>query len=402
MLDLSRNRSRRFCSTACSNRNAVAAYRARQAGAWRSTRTSSEAYTRTGRLPVGAHAPRPWVCCMDAGRATRVAARRPGPDRPGVADRRRPPRPPTSRRSRRTRTSDRVRSDAARPLDPGRTGPPGPREAKEAEAERDVARRVDLAPRSRPAPPRPDGQRGRAAGAPAGWRSSTPASASVLRTYDEARVARRRRGVRGRGTPRRARRGREAAKAAAAALPGRSRADDVGGRPSPTRASQIGALGLRALRRRRRRPRPGRDRARGDGPEPSPTRWRRPSSRGNGCGERPSPSRRPTSERAGQARGVASSAGARRSVGPRPGARRRAHGPSPARGRPCWPTRRCVTRTAGGYDGALCASRCLRARRSSTSTTGVTAAATGPRCTPGTTSPPRAARRCWPSTTAPW
>ncbi len=33
VLDLSRNRSRRFCSTACSNRNAVAAYRARQAGA---------------------------------------------------------------------------------------------------------------------------------------------------------------------------------------------------------------------------------------------------------------------------------------------------------------------------------------------------------------------------------
>lgn len=30
VLDLSRNRSRRFCSTTCSNRNAVAAYRARQ------------------------------------------------------------------------------------------------------------------------------------------------------------------------------------------------------------------------------------------------------------------------------------------------------------------------------------------------------------------------------------
>jgi len=29
VLDLSRNRSRRFCSTACGNRNAVAAYRAR-------------------------------------------------------------------------------------------------------------------------------------------------------------------------------------------------------------------------------------------------------------------------------------------------------------------------------------------------------------------------------------
>ena len=33
VLDLSRNRSRRFCSTSCGNRNAVAAYRARQAGA---------------------------------------------------------------------------------------------------------------------------------------------------------------------------------------------------------------------------------------------------------------------------------------------------------------------------------------------------------------------------------
>ncbi|WP_141013897.1 CGNR zinc finger domain-containing protein [Nocardioides sambongensis] len=32
VVDLSRNRSRRFCSTACGNRNAVAAYRARQAG----------------------------------------------------------------------------------------------------------------------------------------------------------------------------------------------------------------------------------------------------------------------------------------------------------------------------------------------------------------------------------
>ncbi len=31
VLDLSRNRSKRFCSTACGNRNAVAAYRARQA-----------------------------------------------------------------------------------------------------------------------------------------------------------------------------------------------------------------------------------------------------------------------------------------------------------------------------------------------------------------------------------
>lgn len=31
VLDLSRNRSRRFCSTACGNRNAVAAYRTRQA-----------------------------------------------------------------------------------------------------------------------------------------------------------------------------------------------------------------------------------------------------------------------------------------------------------------------------------------------------------------------------------
>jgi predicted RNA-binding Zn ribbon-like protein len=33
VLDLSRNRSRRYCSTACGNRNAVAAYRARQAAA---------------------------------------------------------------------------------------------------------------------------------------------------------------------------------------------------------------------------------------------------------------------------------------------------------------------------------------------------------------------------------
>lgn len=32
VLDLSRNRSRRYCSTACGNRNAVAAYRARRAG----------------------------------------------------------------------------------------------------------------------------------------------------------------------------------------------------------------------------------------------------------------------------------------------------------------------------------------------------------------------------------
>ena len=31
VLDLSRNRSRRYCSTACGNRNAVAAYRARRA-----------------------------------------------------------------------------------------------------------------------------------------------------------------------------------------------------------------------------------------------------------------------------------------------------------------------------------------------------------------------------------
>ena len=33
VLDLSRNRSRKFCSTACGNRNAVAAYRARKASA---------------------------------------------------------------------------------------------------------------------------------------------------------------------------------------------------------------------------------------------------------------------------------------------------------------------------------------------------------------------------------
>lgn len=32
VLDLSRNRSKRFCSLTCGNRNAVAAYRARQAG----------------------------------------------------------------------------------------------------------------------------------------------------------------------------------------------------------------------------------------------------------------------------------------------------------------------------------------------------------------------------------
>lgn len=32
VLDLSRNRSRRFCSTTCGNRNAVAAYRSRQQG----------------------------------------------------------------------------------------------------------------------------------------------------------------------------------------------------------------------------------------------------------------------------------------------------------------------------------------------------------------------------------
>jgi predicted RNA-binding Zn ribbon-like protein len=32
VVDLSRNRSRRFCSTACGNRNAVAAYRERQRG----------------------------------------------------------------------------------------------------------------------------------------------------------------------------------------------------------------------------------------------------------------------------------------------------------------------------------------------------------------------------------
>jgi predicted RNA-binding Zn ribbon-like protein len=32
VVDLSRNRSKRFCSVTCGNRNAVAAYRARQAG----------------------------------------------------------------------------------------------------------------------------------------------------------------------------------------------------------------------------------------------------------------------------------------------------------------------------------------------------------------------------------
>ena len=36
VLDLSRNRSRRFCSTACGNRNAVAAYRSRQRSGARS------------------------------------------------------------------------------------------------------------------------------------------------------------------------------------------------------------------------------------------------------------------------------------------------------------------------------------------------------------------------------
>jgi predicted RNA-binding Zn ribbon-like protein len=30
VLDLSRNRRKRFCSTTCANRNAVAAYRSRQ------------------------------------------------------------------------------------------------------------------------------------------------------------------------------------------------------------------------------------------------------------------------------------------------------------------------------------------------------------------------------------
>ena len=33
VLDLSRNRSRKFCSVACGNRNAVAAYRSRRRGA---------------------------------------------------------------------------------------------------------------------------------------------------------------------------------------------------------------------------------------------------------------------------------------------------------------------------------------------------------------------------------
>jgi len=37
VLDLSRNRSRRYCSTTCSNRNAQAAHRARRAGAQAST-----------------------------------------------------------------------------------------------------------------------------------------------------------------------------------------------------------------------------------------------------------------------------------------------------------------------------------------------------------------------------
>ena len=105
-------------------------------------------------------------------------------------------------------------------------------------------------------------------------------------------------------------------------------------------------------------------------------------------------------ERAGQARRVASRPG-RGGRRPRPGARRRAHGPPPARGLR-------VGRPGAARDGGrrlrrgpvLPAAR--RARRSSTSTTGDTAAATGPRCTPATTSPPRAAPPSWPSTTAPW
>lgn len=44
VLDLSRNRSRRFCSTACTNRAAVAAYRARQAS---SAHTDDSATTST-------------------------------------------------------------------------------------------------------------------------------------------------------------------------------------------------------------------------------------------------------------------------------------------------------------------------------------------------------------------
>ena len=43
VLDLSRNRSRRFCSTTCGNRNAVAVYRARQrSGAARQCRGSAQ------------------------------------------------------------------------------------------------------------------------------------------------------------------------------------------------------------------------------------------------------------------------------------------------------------------------------------------------------------------------
>ena len=42
VLDLSRNRSRRFCSTTCGNRNAVAAYRARQAQSRRALRRLTE------------------------------------------------------------------------------------------------------------------------------------------------------------------------------------------------------------------------------------------------------------------------------------------------------------------------------------------------------------------------
>ncbi|WP_067542984.1 CGNR zinc finger domain-containing protein [Nocardia crassostreae] len=40
VLDLSRNRSRRYCSTACTNRNAVAAYRARKSRGGRSATAS--------------------------------------------------------------------------------------------------------------------------------------------------------------------------------------------------------------------------------------------------------------------------------------------------------------------------------------------------------------------------
>ena len=49
VLDLSRNRSRRFCSTTCANRNAVAAYRARKATpGWETAASSSTVRSAVG------------------------------------------------------------------------------------------------------------------------------------------------------------------------------------------------------------------------------------------------------------------------------------------------------------------------------------------------------------------